>query len=97
VVGIFPQDAADCGAQDLAGNVWEWCSTPYLEYEVLRDQGVAPESVYTTQGWKERTYVLRGGSWLGRRDLARCAYRNHHNPDHFNGLIGFRLAHRSLD
>ncbi len=24
-VGVFPHGAADCGALDMAGNVWEWC------------------------------------------------------------------------
>jgi formylglycine-generating enzyme required for sulfatase activity len=32
VVGIFPHGAAACGAEELSGNVWEWCSTPRLKY-----------------------------------------------------------------
>lgn len=30
-VGLFPDGAADCGAMDLSGNVWEWCENWYDE------------------------------------------------------------------
>ncbi len=31
-VGIFPDSASPFGAQDMAGNVWEWCSTLWGSY-----------------------------------------------------------------
>jgi formylglycine-generating enzyme required for sulfatase activity len=38
-VGLSPSGKADCGAMDLAGNVWEWCENlhnPDEEWRVLR-------------------------------------------------------------
>ena len=29
-VGCFPAGNAVCGATDMSGNVWEWCSTKWL-------------------------------------------------------------------
>jgi formylglycine-generating enzyme required for sulfatase activity len=90
-VGIFPQGRAACGAEELAGNVWEWCSTPYQRYPLPED--LSPETIDTTEDYKDRTYVLRGGSWHYNRTFARCACRIGHRPG--NGLdnFGFRLAH----
>ncbi len=90
VVGIFPHGAAACGAEELAGNVWEWCSTPMLNYPFKGE--VTAESLYTENKRAIRSYVLRGGSWYSSRDIARCAYRDHNNPDLDRDSYGFRLA-----
>jgi formylglycine-generating enzyme required for sulfatase activity len=88
VVGIFPHGAAACGAEDMAGNVWEWCSTRYVPYPLGAD--IKPESFYNlTRG---RTFVLRGGSWLDAAADARCAYRSGNGPYNDDGSWGFRLA-----
>ncbi|WP_448336650.1 formylglycine-generating enzyme family protein [Chloroflexus aurantiacus] len=90
-MGIFPHGAAPCGAEELAGNVWEWCSTPYLNYPFEGEVGA--ESLYTGNKCADRAYVLRGGSWIIARDLARCASRFVISPDSVvDGLWGVRLA-----
>ena len=90
VVGIFPHGAAACGAEELAGNVWEWCSTPYLKYP-FKDE-VSAESLYTKNKRAGRIYVLRGGSWNFNRFYARCAWRYFLDPARDIDRYGFRLA-----
>jgi formylglycine-generating enzyme required for sulfatase activity len=74
--GIYPQGASPTDALDMAGNVWEWCFNPYDPEDTSAD---GPR-------------VLRGGSWDGYRDLARCAFRYWGNPGYRGGLIGFRVC-----
>ena len=48
-----------------------------------------------TDSWynkKEKSRLLRGGSWYFSRDFARCADRNRFNPEIRLFLIGFRCA-----
>ena len=91
VVGIFPHGAAACGAEELAGNVWEWCSTPYLKYPLTSEVGA--ESLYTKNKRADSIYVLRGGSWNFHRDYARCACRyGVRFPDLVLDTRGIRLA-----
>ncbi len=87
-VGIFPHGAAACGAEELAGNVWEWCATSYQAYPLPDD--LQPETIDSYD--RNRTYVLRGGSWYDLRAIARCGARVHYFPViHFDGF-GFRVA-----
>jgi formylglycine-generating enzyme required for sulfatase activity len=89
-VGIFPHGLAACGAEELAGNVWEWCSTPPEQYPWKGE--VSAESLYTQHKKASETYLLRGGSWGNNRAIARCASRNGYDPAYAFGRLGFRLA-----
>jgi formylglycine-generating enzyme required for sulfatase activity len=69
----------------MAGNVWEWCHSLYKSYPYKADDGREEE---TASGRR----VLRGGSFLGGRGLARCACRLHYDVGDLRYNIGFRVA-----
>jgi formylglycine-generating enzyme required for sulfatase activity len=82
-VGIFPAGASPCGAQDMSGNVWEWCRTKWRDS--YREP--ADESLEGDVAW-----MLRGGSWDGNRDYVRCAVRYGDDPYKSFKFFGFRLC-----
>lgn len=85
-VGIFPTGDAVCGAADMSGNVWEWCTTKwtgnYERYEKKVDDNL--------QGADRR--VLRGGSFSYSPRNVRCAVRGHYDPYDRDGDLGFRVV-----
>ena len=86
-VGSYPTGASPYGGLDMAGNVWEWCSSLYCErypYDPLASE----------DGGKTRAAirVLRGGAWRNRPTRARAAYRNSDDPNTKYGDWGFRVV-----
>jgi formylglycine-generating enzyme required for sulfatase activity len=77
--------SSPCGAQDMAGNVWEWTSTLYKPYPYTESDG--RENPNSTEN-----RVLRGGSWfnIARNACAACRYNL--QPDSTGVDIGFRVA-----
>ncbi|MEI7833711.1 MAG: SUMF1/EgtB/PvdO family nonheme iron enzyme [bacterium] len=89
-VGSFPAGTSWCGAQDMAGNVWQWCGDWFGYY--------AADAVTDPTGPTKGEYrVLRGGSW-GNFGYApgsgnyRCADRYCNNPSKYYYYAGFRCA-----
>jgi len=83
-VGSFPAGASWCGAQDMAGNVWQWCGDWYGDY--------SSTAVTNPTGPATGTYrVLRGGSW-DDSSYYRGACRISGSPGNYSGRIGFRCA-----
>lgn len=84
-VGLFPDGKTWCEAQDMIGNVWEWCRSLHKPYPYQADDGREDPYASGSRG-------LRGGSWSYGKRYARCACRNGVDPGHFDGSIGFRMV-----
>jgi iron(II)-dependent oxidoreductase len=93
-----PAGDSPCGAADMAGNVWEWCSSLWGE------DASKPSFVYPYRADDSRENleagglrVLRGGSWRNDNPgLMRCAYRDGGDPARGYETRGFRVARGSL-
>jgi formylglycine-generating enzyme required for sulfatase activity len=87
--GGYPSGASSCGAQDLAGNVWEWTRSVYKPYPYTAGDG--RERMESTEA-----RVLRGGCWRAPAREARAAFRLAVAP-FFDILhpMGFRLVRAS--
>jgi formylglycine-generating enzyme required for sulfatase activity len=90
-VGVFPGGMAECGALDMAGNVWEWSRTKaagdYRDYERKVDD--------VLEGDERR--VVRGGAWDYPVFGARCSGRDGLEPGGRSGFIGFRVVAPPFD
>jgi formylglycine-generating enzyme required for sulfatase activity len=88
-VGIFPANA--WGLQDMHGNVWEWCLDHWhASYVGAPEDGSAWLEEKAT---KDKERLLRGGSWFGRPQVCRSAFRDGSPPggrDVYGG--GFRVC-----
>jgi formylglycine-generating enzyme required for sulfatase activity len=56
-VGLFPQGGSPSGALDMAGNVWEWCSSAHAAYPQGSGQLIADFAFHETGP------ALRGGAY----------------------------------
>ena len=85
-VGSYPRGASPYGVLDMAGNVWEWCSTKwrddYKGYQKRVDDDLEGKALR----------VLRGGSWLYNLPRVRCAYRYGPGPNVRVNILGFRVV-----
>jgi formylglycine-generating enzyme required for sulfatase activity len=92
-VGMFPANA--WGLQDMHGNVYEWCLDEWHEsYEGAPIDGRAwAERVEGEKGKeREKTRLLRGGSWFDNPRYCRSAYRDRNLPDGALNNVGFRVV-----
>jgi len=77
------------GLHDMLGNVFEWCSDWYGDYQtasVTDPTGPASGS----------DRVLRGGCWVFDAKLARSAFRRRYVPNSRLSILGFRPALSSV-
>lgn len=85
-VGMFPGGCGPYGHMDLAGNVWEWCSSLNWSYPYRADDG------RENPGPDREQRVIHGGSWRSRPVSVRCSARQGELPTDRFEVVGFRLA-----
>ena len=93
-VGIFPRGCSPYGCYDMAGQVWEWCSTlwgenmaaPSFTYP-YRDDG--RENIFAPDRIRR---VLRGGCFSSGATKANATYRGSLEAGGFWRGNGFRIA-----
>ncbi|WP_137134132.1 SUMF1/EgtB/PvdO family nonheme iron enzyme [Rhizobium sp. FKY42] len=93
-VGLFPKGRSPYGCYDMAGQVWEWCTT-------LWGEDMATPSFrypYENDGREDSNAgpairrVLRGGCFSSGQMKACCTYRGSLEPDGFWRGNGFRIV-----
>jgi hypothetical protein len=84
-VGSYPQDVSPVGCHDMAGNVWEWCSSLWRESYEDRSEREDPLAAGRR--------VVRGGSWGSRFPyFFRCSIRSGSDPCVGGSYLGFRCV-----
>lgn len=94
-VGLFPRGRSPFGCYDMAGNIWEWCSTlwgedmatPEFKYPWVGDDGREAK-----EAREEVRRVLRGGCFSSAREKATATYRGSLEPSGFWRGNGFRVV-----
>ena len=93
-VGLYPKGASNYGCHDMAGNIWEWCSTlwgedmatPSFSYPWQDDGRESSEASPSLRR------VLRGGCFSSGRMKANCTYRGSLEPSGYWRGNGFRVV-----
>lgn len=85
--GCFVSGASPHGAEELAGNVWEWCRSLYKAYPY--DPADGRENLNASSSDNR---VLRGGSFYYYGQDVRCAVRDWNYPGSRNWDYGFRVV-----
>ena len=72
--GSHPAGASAWGVEDLAGNGWEWTSTPFAPFPGFRAMASYPE--YSADFFDGEHFVMKGASPATARELLRPSFRN---------------------
>jgi formylglycine-generating enzyme required for sulfatase activity/tRNA A-37 threonylcarbamoyl transferase component Bud32 len=83
-VGQFPHGVSPYGCHDMAGNVWEWCSSKFRPYPFQAGDGREDP-----EGREPRE--IRGGAWTSTH-LTSVSAREGLKPDQASDYVGFRVV-----
>ena len=87
--GAYADAAADCGAVQMLGEVWEWTSSDFTGYAGFE---AFPYPEYSEAFFGPEHKVLRGGAWATRRNVIRPSFRNWDLPERRQIFSGLRCA-----
>ena len=88
-IGVFPAGDTPEGLVDMSGNTWDWTGSLYQPYPYNAGDGREDPVPYAARR------VVRGGSWLDDRGIARASYRDDPLPGDRDGNLGLRVARSS--
>lgn len=80
-IGCFPAGVAECGAQDMVGNVWEWTASPWSRWDQWRGDFMNEDRVAMS-----RTNCSDPADVLG------CGARDWFFPFDTDAFWGFRVV-----
>lgn len=96
-VGTYPDGASFYGAQDMAGNVWEWVQDAYREDAYVAHKQAAgagtPARNPRVDSDEFPIRVIRGGSYASADEGIRAANRYHQTANSAEANLGFRCAY----
>jgi iron(II)-dependent oxidoreductase len=92
--GAYADAAADCGAVQMLGDVWEWTASDFRAYPGFEP---FPYPEYSQVFFGARYKVLRGGAWATRRKVIRPSFRNWDLPERRQIFAGLRCATDASD
>jgi gamma-glutamyl hercynylcysteine S-oxide synthase len=90
--GAYADGAADSGAVQMLGDVWEWTSSDFAGYPGFE---AFPYPEYSEVFFGDTYKVLRGGAWATRRDVITTSFRNWDLPERSQIFSGFRCVRDS--
>lgn len=93
-VGSHPDGASAYGVQGLAGDVYEWTTSPFEGWPGFT---AFPYPEYSEVFFGGDYRVLRGSSWAISWPMARTTYRNWDHPYRRQIFAGLRLAWDGAD